>query len=57
MPEGPIIFILKEELQQFKHQKVIDAKGYTTKLDPHLLKGQTLINIKSWGKTFTIMFY
>jgi len=56
MPEGPIIVILKEELQLFKHQKVVAAKGYTTKFDPHLLKGQTLTNIKSWGKHLLLVF-
>ena len=56
MPEGPIIVILKEELHPFKHQKVIAAKGYTTKFDPHLLNGQTLINIKSWGKHLLLCF-
>jgi len=56
MPEGPIIVILKEELQPFKHQKVIAAKGYTTKFDPHLLNGQTLTNIKTWGKHLLLCF-
>jgi endonuclease-8 len=56
MPEGPIIVILKEELQPFKHQKVMEAKGYTNKFDPHLLKGQKLNNIKTWGKHLLLCF-
>ncbi|WP_461453269.1 DNA-formamidopyrimidine glycosylase family protein [Mucilaginibacter sp.] len=56
MPEGPIIVILKEELKPFKHQRVIAAKGYTPKMDPHLIIGQTLKNIKSWGKHLLLCF-
>jgi len=56
MPEGPIIVILKEELQPFKHQRVIAAKGYTNKMDPHRITGQTLNNIKSWGKHLLLCF-
>jgi endonuclease VIII len=56
MPEGPIIVLLKEELQQFKHKKVIVAKGYTPKMDPHILTGQTVTDFKSWGKHLLICF-
>jgi endonuclease-8 len=56
MPEGPIIIILKEELKPFKHQRVIAAKGYTNKMDPHRITGQTLNNIKSWGKHLLLCF-
>ena len=56
MPEGPIIIILKEELQQFKHKEVIAANGYTPNLDPDILIGQKLIDIKSWGKHLLLCF-
>jgi endonuclease-8 len=56
MPEGPIILILKEQLQPFKHKKVISAKGYTTKMDPQLLVGKTITDIKTWGKHLLICF-
>lgn len=56
MPEGPIIIILKEELQQFKHKEVISANGYTPNLDPGILIGQKLVDIKSWGKHLLLCF-
>ena len=56
MPEGPIIIILKEELQQFKHKEVIAANGYTPNLDPNMLIGQKLTDIKSWGKHLLLCF-
>jgi len=56
MPEGPIIIILKEELQQFKHKEVIAANGYTPNLDPDTLAGQKLMDIKSWGKHLLLCF-
>lgn len=56
MPEGPIIIILKEELQQFKHKEVISANGYTPNLNPGMLVGQKLTGIKSWGKHLLLCF-
>jgi len=56
MPEGPILIILKEELQPFKHKRVIAAKGYTTKMNPDILIGKTLIDIKTWGKHLLLCF-
>ena len=56
MPEGPILIILKEELQPFKHKKVIAAKGYTTKMNPDILIGKTLTDIKTWGKHLLLCF-
>lgn len=56
MPEGPILIILKEELQPFKHKKVIAAKGYTTKMNPEILVGKTLTDIKTWGKHLLLCF-
>src|ERR1700753_3113568 len=56
MPEGPILVILKEELKPFKGKRIIAAKGYTTKMDPHILVGNTLTNIKTWGKHLLLIF-
>ena len=56
MPEGPILLMLKEELQPFKHKKVIAAKGDTTKMDPEILVGKTITDIKTWGKHLLICF-
>src|ERR1700761_8103473 len=56
MPEGPTIVILKETVQQFKGKKIIEASGNSKKLDINLLKDQTIIDFKSWGKHFLICF-
>jgi endonuclease-8 len=56
MPEGPTIVILKEAVQQFKGKKIIEASGNSKKLDINLLKDQTIIDFKSWGKHFLICF-
>lgn len=55
MPEGPSIVILKEAVQKFKGRKVLDISG-NTKLDLAQLKGQKIIDFKSWGKHFLICF-
>jgi endonuclease-8 len=54
--EGPSLLILKESLRSFKRKKVIAASGSTTKIDPALLIGQTIIDFKSFGKHFLIIF-
>jgi endonuclease-8 len=56
MPEGPSIVILKEAVQQFRGQRIIEAGGNTKALDATTLEGQTLIDFKSWGKHFLICF-
>ena len=56
MPEGPILVILKEELQPFIHKKVIAANGYTPKMNPEILIGKTLTDIKTWGKHLLLCF-
>lgn len=56
MPEGPTIQILKEKLQSFKGEKIINTNGYAKGFDPVLLKNQTITDIKSWGKHLIICF-
>jgi endonuclease-8 len=56
MPEGPIIIILKEAVQQFKGEKVIQASGDGKFIDAALLAGLTITDFKSWGKHFLICF-
>ena len=56
MPEGPIIFILKEAVQQFKQQKVIGASCNNNMIDAGLIAGQTITDFKRWGKHFLICF-
>lgn len=54
MPEGPTIVILKEAVQQFKGQKILEATGNTTKIDLNELINQKIVDFKSWGKHFLI---
>jgi endonuclease-8 len=55
MPEGPSIVILKEEVQQFSGQKVIDVDGNSS-IDIVRLKDKTIREFKTWGKHFLICF-
>ena len=55
MPEGPSIVILKEAVQAFKGQKVIEVGG-NTKIDKDRMLNQEIIDFKTWGKHFLICF-
>jgi endonuclease-8 len=55
MPEGPSIVILKEQVKDFKGQKVLEIGG-NTKVDFSSLAGQKIIDLKSFGKNFFICF-
>lgn len=55
MPEGPSILLLKENVQQFKNQKIIEVSGNSSE-DIQRLNGQTIRDFKSWGKHFLICF-
>jgi len=55
MPEGPSIFILKEEASPFIGKKVLSVDG-NSKLDIQRLKGEKITDIKTWGKQFLICF-
>jgi len=55
MPEGPSIVILKEEVQQFSGQKVIDVDGNSS-IDITRLQDKTILEFRSWGKHFLICF-
>src|ERR1700761_6398656 len=54
MPEGPSIVILKELVSAFKGKKITGAGGNTKTIAPSLLKGQKIVDFKSWGKHFLI---
>lgn len=56
MPEGPNIIMLKEKLLPFKNEKVIAADGYAKNVNPDQLIGQTLEDIKTWGKHLLLCF-
>jgi endonuclease VIII len=55
MPEGPSIVILKEEVQQFSGQKIIDVSGNSS-IDILRLKNKAILEFKTWGKHFLICF-
>jgi len=55
MPEGPSIVILKEELQLFKGQKVLEVSG-NAKIDIQRMHGKKIRDLMSWGKHFLICF-
>jgi endonuclease-8 len=54
MPEGPSIVILKEAVQPFKGQKILEATGNTKSIDKDGLVNQPVVDFKSWGKHFLI---
>ncbi|MGZ5255674.1 MAG: DNA-formamidopyrimidine glycosylase family protein, partial [Flavitalea sp.] len=53
MPEGPTLIILKEEVQQFKGQKIIEVDG-NSKIDQQDLLNKKIVDFKTWGKHFLI---
>jgi endonuclease-8 len=55
MPEGPSIVILKEAVQEFRGQKVLEVGG-NTKVDFSILAGKKITDIKSFGKNFFLCF-
>ena len=56
MPEGPNLVILKEKLYPFKGRRITAASGYAKNVDPSRLKGNTLTDIKTWGKHLLLVF-
>jgi endonuclease-8 len=55
MPEGPSILIARETLLPFVGKKVTGTAG-NTKIDKAILMGETVTDIKSWGKHLLICF-
>ena len=55
MPEGPSILILKEQVQQFSGQKILEVSG-NAKIGVERLHGEKIIAFKTWGKHFLICF-
>lgn len=56
MPEGPNLVMLKESLTPFRGRRVTGASGYAANVDPDMLKGNTLKDIKTWGKHLLLVF-
>jgi endonuclease VIII len=55
MPEGPSIIILKEAVQAFKGKKIMQVTA-NSKIGINRIEGQTIQDLKSWGKHFLICF-
>lgn len=54
--EGPSLVILKEILKPFKGKRIREAWGTTTRIEPDDLRGKKIVDFKSWGKHFLIVF-
>ncbi len=55
MPEGPTIVLMKEDLQKFAGQKVIDVQGNSIKEESGI-KNEILREIKTFGKQTFLIF-
>jgi endonuclease-8 len=53
MPEGPSIILVKEEAEAFIGKKILSVAG-NSKIDQRRLVGETILDIKTWGKHFLI---
>jgi endonuclease-8 len=54
VPEGPSLFILKEETACFIGQQIVEAGGNVRAIDPTRLLGQSIVSLRTWGKHFLI---
>ena len=54
MPEGPVILLMKEHLQKFVGEQVVDVSG--SEIEESLIKGKTLKEIKLFGKQTYLIF-
>jgi endonuclease-8 len=54
--EGPSIVIVIEEARKFIGSRVEISDGSSKVIDVHALQGQTLLNLRSWGKHFLLIF-
>ena len=53
MPEGPSLVIFKEAVSSFAGKKILEASG-NAKIDMNRLRGQKILDIRTWGKQFFI---
>lgn len=54
MPEGPSLYILKEQTARFVGQDIVHAEGNVKAIDPARLVGQRIVGLHTWGKHFLI---
>jgi endonuclease-8 len=53
VPEGPSIFILREQAQGLVGKRVIAVEG-NTRIDKERLVGERIVALRSWGKHFLV---
>ena len=56
MPEGPQMVFLKEQIEYFKGQLIVKAEGNDKNIPFETIKGQELIDIKTFGKEILFCF-
>lgn len=54
MPEGPSLYILKEDTARFVGKEIVCASGNTKAIDFARLENQPLLSLRTWGKHFLI---
>lgn len=54
MPEGPSLYILREEAARFEGQTIVRASGNARAIDIPALEGMPVLALRSWGKHFLI---
>ncbi|WP_020654569.1 DNA-formamidopyrimidine glycosylase family protein [Massilia niastensis] len=54
MPEGPSLYILKEQAARFVGQEIVHAEGNTWAIDTARLVGQPIVALHTWGKHLLI---
>ena len=54
MPEGPSIVIMREQTARFIGKTIVQASGNTKGVDLEALRGQPVLDLRSWGKHFLI---
>lgn len=54
MPEGPSLYILKEDAARFVGQEIVRADGNVRAVDPARMVGQPIVGLHTWGKHFLI---
>ena len=54
MPEGPSLYLLKEQIARFVGQDIVRAEGNTWAIDTSRLVGQPILALRTWGKHLLI---
>ncbi|MGZ3181793.1 MAG: DNA-formamidopyrimidine glycosylase family protein [Telluria sp.] len=54
MPEGPSLYILREDARRFEGQHIVRASGNARLIDIPALAGQPVLALRTWGKHFLI---